>query len=498
MSAPILDGKSPIDSLEECALFTLDANAHIASWNASAERVFGYPRLEVIGQPFRQLFLPEDQLLQLPERFIARARAQGRVAEEAQRIRKDGSRFWAEFILETIDSRCEQPNGFLVMVRDITEHRRNLRYSMMMVQLATNAMIMVDARGKLLAINPQTEKMFGYTASELLGESVEKLVPLRYQAEHPANREKYFKAPRVRSMGSGRELFAQRKNGTEFPVEIGLNPVESDQGLVVIGSIVDITERKRLESESRRLQAEATHAARLSTVGQMISGLAHEINQPLAAAANCLRGCIRLSQKDELNKNENLIQWLELAASQTTRACEIVSRLGVFVKKSDAQRKLVDVNQLIEQSIVLSTMTFYSGKDGFEGVNIQTFLEPHLPFVAADRVQIQQVLINLIRNGAEAMCDTPFANRHLIIRSELAPNSIRVSVEDRGAGIPPDQLPRLFEAFFTTKQDGVGLGLSISRSIIDQHRGELSVSPASPRGTIFSFTLPTCDAEAYE
>ena len=230
----------------------------------------------------------------------------------------------------------------------------------------------------------------------------------------------------------------------------------------------------------------------------MISGLAHEINQPLAAAANCLRGCIRMTQKDVGSNNEDLIHWLELAASQTSRACEIVSRLGAFVKKGDTQRKYVDINQLIEQSIVLASMTFYSSKDGFDGVSVQTFLDARLPQVTADRVQIQQVLINLIRNGAEAMCDASLTERLLIIRSELVGKAIRVSVEDRGAGIAPNQIPRLFEAFFTTKEHGVGLGLSISRSIIDQHRGELSVSPASPRGTIFSFTLPTCDAEVYE
>jgi PAS domain S-box-containing protein len=607
------------EGLGDCALFSLDGSGRVNSWNSVAERVFGYTVEEITGQSYEKLFLPEDRNRDLPARLLAEAQIRGRIAEENRKIRTDGSCFWAEFILQSIPTSANDAAGYLVMVRDNTERRRSMKYSTMMVQLAMNAMIMVNSSGVLIAVNPQTEKMFGYSAIELLGEPVEKLVPMRFRAEHPANRDRFFAMPVVRAMGSGRDLFGQRKDGSEFPVEIGLNPIDSDEGPVVLGSIVDITERKkaedrfrlavesapnsmvmtdaegrivlanleterlfgysrqellgqlveilipdrsrskhpgyrdeffkrpearsmgmgrnlsarrkdglefpvevglnpidtkeglrvliaivditerkRLESQARRLLIESAHAARLSTVGEMVSGLAHEINQPLAAASNYLRGCIRLAQNGRKVTTEELTHWMELAAAQTSRACEIVTRLGAFVKKGEAQRTPVNLNQLIEQTIALSTTTLDTSKEAFDAVSVQTHLDVDIPLVKADRVHIQQVLSNLIRNAVEAMRDTPAERRTLRIKSEQQDSFIRISVGDSGSGISPEHLQRMFEAFFTTKESGIGLGLSISRSIIEQHQGELTVSSILGQGTTFSFTLPTGEVESAE
>jgi PAS domain S-box-containing protein len=616
MNAPQIAQLLHAESLADCALFSLDAAANVQSWNSTAQKLFGYTESEIIGQSIAVLFLPDDQAWQAPVRMLEEARLNGRFAEENRKVRKDGSFFWAEFILQANFAGDGDAIGYMVMVRDNTQRRRTLKYSTMMVELAMNAMIMVDAAGLLIAVNPQTEKMFGYSSRELLGRSVEQLVPARFRIEHPENRERFFAAPAVRAMGSGRDLFGQRKDGTEFPVEIGLNPVETDEGLVVLGSIVDITERKkaedrfrlavesapnsmvmteadgrivlanleterlfgysrqeligqlveilvpdryraqhpafrqeffrrpearsmgmgrnlsgrrkdgsefpvevglnpietkeglrvliaivditerkRLESQARRLLIETAHAARLSTVGEMISGLAHEINQPLAAASNYLRGCIRLAQNGRVITNEELIHWMELAASQTTRACEIVTRLGAFVKKGEARRSRINLNHLIEQTIAMSTTTLDAGKDALDAVTVQQTLDPSIPIVNVDRIQIQQVLSNLIRNALEAMREAPPERRFLRIRSEVQLDMVRVSVEDTGSGIAPEHLQRLFEAFFTTKDTGIGLGLSISRSIIEQHQGEFTVSSTLGQGTVFSFTLPTRDLE---
>lgn len=607
------------EGLRDCALFSLDGDGGITSWNGTAESLFGYKAEEIVGQSFGKLFLSEDRLQGAPKRILAEATLNGRFAEENRKVRKDGSHFWAEFILQSFPDSGLEASGFLVMVRDNTERRRSIKYSNMMVELAMNAMIMVNSHGRLIAVNPQTEKMFGYSAAELLGEPVEKLVPVRFRAEHPANRDRFLASPMVRAMGSGRDLYGQRKDGSEFPVEIGLNPVDSDEGPIILGSIVDITERKkaddrfrlavesapnsmvmtdavgrivlanleterlfgysrqellgqlveilvpdrfklkhpgyrqeffnrpearsmgmgrnlsgrrkdghefpvevglnpidtkeglrvliaivditerkRLESQARRLLLESAHAARLSTVGEMVSGLAHEINQPLAAASNYLRGCIRLAQNGQKVTNEELTHWMDLAAAQTTRACEIVTRLGAFVKKGETQRTPIDLNQLIEQTIALSTTTLDSGKDAFDAVSVQTHLDSDVPIVKADRVQIQQVLSNLIRNAIEAMRETPAERRVLQIRSKRQGAFVQVSVSDSGPGIAPEHLQRLFEAFFTTKATGIGLGLSISRSIIEQHHGELMVSSVMGQGTTFNFTLPVDDVESAE
>jgi PAS domain S-box-containing protein len=615
MTAPHFKRRESADNLSDCALFTLDAHGQVSNWTSTAKKLYGYSEDEVIGQPYAMLFLPEDRASGLPEMLLAQAREKGRVAEENRRIRSDGSSFWAEFILESLRSPAADAAAFLVMVRDNTERRRTLKYYTMMLESAMNAMIMVRSDGALIAANRQAERMFGYSADELRGISVEKLVPVRFRREHPANRERYFSAPQLRNMGTGRDLFGQRKDGTEFPVEIGLNPVETDEGLLVLGSIVDITERKkaedrfriavesapnsmvmtdadgkillanleterlfgysrqeligqlvevlvpdqfrakhpnyrqqffqrpeartmgmgrnlagrhkdghefpvevglnpietkdglnvliaivditerkRLESQTRRLLLESAHASRLSTVGEMISGLAHEINQPLAAASNFLRGCIRMTQNGRQVSNSELTQWMELAAAQTTRACDIVSRLGLFVRKGEGRRSRIDLNQLVEQSIALS-ITATEGKDSHDLVSVQTQLDPNLPLIYVDRVQILQVLSNLIRNAVEAMRETPADRRILQITSKLYEGFVQLSVEDAGHGIPPEHLQRIFDAFFTTKENGIGLGLSISRSIVEQHHGEFTVRSTQGQGTTFCFTLPTVEVE---
>jgi PAS domain S-box-containing protein len=611
-------GFSSSDILSDCALFSLDGTGHVNSWNSVAQRIFGHSEQEIIGQPLAYLFLPDEQARGVPARILQDAKVNGRVAEEGRKARKDGTFFWADFIVQYLSAGEGRSVGYSVMVRDNTERRRSMKYSTMMVELAMNAMIMVNSEGHLIAVNPQTERIFGYSANEMIGKSVELLVPLRFRPNHPADRQQYFSAPAVRAMGSGRDLFGQRKDGSEFPVEIGLNPIETDEGLVVLGSIVDITERKRaedrfrlavesapnsmvmtdddgrivlanleterlfgysrqellgkpieilvperfrprhpgyrqeffqrpeartmgmgrnlsgrrkdgqefpvevglnpietkeglrvliaivditerrkLESQARRLLVESAHAARLSTVGEMISGLAHEINQPLAAASNYLRGCIRLVQTGRELKNEDLIHWMDLAAVQTTRACEIVNRLGAFVKKGESHLVSTNLNQLIEQALSFSITTFDPGREATsDAVTVQPQLDAKLPLVKVDRVQIQQVLSNLIRNAIEAMRETPADRRILKIKSEQVDNEVKVSVSDSGTGISADHLQRLFEAFFTTKETGIGLGLAISRSIIEQHLGQLSVSSIVGQGTTFTFTLPLTEVEA--
>jgi two-component system sensor kinase FixL len=372
---------------------------------------------------------------------------------------------------------------------EITERKLAEGRFQLAVEAAPNAVVMISSQGLVVLVNSQTEKMFGYGRNELLGQSVELLVPDRFREQHPGYRRQFFGSPTVRSMGMGRELFGRRKDGSEFPVEIGLNPIETKEGLLVLSAIVDITERKQAEMESRRRLAELAHVGRLSTVGRMVSELAHEINQPLAAAANYSRACVRFARSGEGATTEQLLDWMEKTAVQATRALDIVKRLGSFVQLDSRERKSLDINQLVEDVAALGVDGLLT-KNVMERVDLRRELNRKLPCILIDRLQIEQVLVNLIRNGIEANQGLDAADRYLVIQTSQVGECVVVSVSDRGPGITPKQITQLFDPFFTTKSDGVGLGLSISRTIIAAHEGRLWCEPNTPCGMTFRFELP--------
>jgi two-component system sensor kinase FixL len=272
-------------------------------------------------------------------------------------------------------------------------------------------------------------------------------------------------------------------------VEIGLNPFQSDEGLLVLASIVDITERKDAEDRARLHVAEVAHAGRLSTVGEMFSGLAHEVNQPLAAAANYVRAGLRLARSPQGASQAQLLEWFEKAGDQVSRAIEIVNRVGKFVKKERSTQQQLQLERVIENVVGMPVLGVGSS-DRVDSVVTRVDCEAELPNVFADRVQIEQVLLNLVRNGVESMIDLPLEQRRLTIEAHAVGRFVEVSVTDVGHGITVENMSRLFSPFFTTKADGMGLGLSISRSIIEAHSGRLWAESEPGVGTSFHFTLP--------
>jgi two-component system sensor kinase FixL len=358
------------------------------------------------------------------------------------------------------------------------------------VEAAPNAMIMVNQEGQITLANQQAEKTFGYPREELLGRPIEMLVPERVRSDHRGFRHDYFCDPQARPMGAGRELFGRRKDGSEVPVEIGLSPIHTSKGLLVLASIVDITERKLAELEAARQRHDLAHLARVTTLGELSSSLAHELTHPVTAILSNAQAAQRFLANDDVDLDE-IREILNDIVTQDQRAGEVIHGLRLLLKKGEPQKQCddVDLNEVIRDVVNLMRGDLIN-----RNVTVDTDLAQNLPAVTGDRVQLQQVLLNLALNGCDAMADYNSQERRLLIASQWENGAVRVSVSDSGCGIPEKKLEQVFERFFTTKKKGMGLGLSVCRTIIDAHRGKIWATNNGGCGATFHFSLPIIGA----
>jgi len=358
------------------------------------------------------------------------------------------------------------------------------------VESAPNAIVMIGPAGLIEMVNGQTERMFGYTRNELLGKPIEMLVPERYRAKHPELRKSFFVAPESRPMGAGRDLYGLKKDGSEFPVEIGLSPIETDEGTMVLSAIVDISARRQLEERIHAINNMLTHMNRVSTAGELSTSIAHEINQPLAAMVAHANAALRWLTNERPNLDEAR-RALKAIVSDGHRAGEVIESLRSMFKKGGQENGPVDINGVIQD--VLGLMRIELER---EGIHIQTELTKPLPSVMGHGGQLQQVISNLVRNAAEAMASAPRSARLLRVKTAIQDsNAVLVSIEDSGMGIDPDNVDRIFEAFITTKSEGMGMGLAICRSLIEAHDGRLWASSGVDHGAVFNVLLPAIGPE---
>ncbi len=357
------------------------------------------------------------------------------------------------------------------------------------LETVPDAMIVIDEHATMQSFSAAAERLFGYKAAEVIGKNVSMLMPQPYRGQHDGYMLRYLKTGERRIIGIGRVVVAERKDGSTFPIELSVGEMKSNHGRYFTGFVRDLSERQKTEARLQELQSELVHISRLTAMGEMASTLAHELNQPLSAIANYLKGSQRLLEPVTDQAAGLVRDALDKATDQALRAGQIIRRLRDFVSRGETEKSIESVSKLVEEAGALALVGVRD-----QGIHVKFLIDPQMEFVLADRVQIQQVLLNLIRNAIESMLDVE--RRELIVMvTPSADKMATFSVSDTGAGMSDDTQAQLFQPFFTTKHHGMGVGLSISKTIVESHGGRIWVEPNPDGGTTFSFTLRAVNKE---
>lgn len=479
-----------IDAVTDVGIYVLDAEGRVASWNPGAERIEGWRADEILGRPFSLFFPPEDVAAGKPERVLGAVRESGRYQEEGLRLRKDGTTFMAQVAITPLRDGGGRLLGYAHVTRDVSARvaanealKAREAHLRSILETVPDAMIVIDEAGRIQSFSATAERLFGYTPEEVVGENVKVLMPSPYREQHDGYMQRYLRTGERRIIGIGRVVVGLRKDGSTFPIELSVGEMRSEAGRYFTGFLRDLTERQNTEARLQELQAELVHMSRFTALGEMASTLAHEINQPLTAITNYLKGCRRLLEQSTDERAAMLRNAVEKAAEQALRAGQVIRHLREFVARGESERHVEKLPKLIQEA---SALALVGAKE--RGVRVAYRFDPAADLVLADRIQIQQVLLNLIRNAIEAMQDAP--RRELLVATLAKEDGMaEISVADTGTGLAPEVAAQLFQPFITTKKHGMGVGLSICRTIVEAHGGKIWAESKPGQGTAFRFTL---------
>ncbi|MET0294523.1 MAG: PAS domain S-box protein [Phenylobacterium sp.] len=372
--------------------------------------------------------------------------------------------------------------------RALEELREREAHVQSILETVPDGMVVIDEKGVIQSFSAAAERLFGWTAAEAVGRNVSILMPNPYRDAHDGYLHRYLSTGERRIIGVGRVVVGERRDGSTFPMELAVGEMRSGEHGYFTGFVRDLSESQATERRLQDLQAELAHVSRLTALGEMASALAHELNQPLSAIANFVRGSVRLLGTPEPDR-AMLKQALTEAGDQALRAGQIIRRLREFVARGEAERRIESLPKLLEEAGALAMV---GAKEA--GVRLRFDIDGRVDKVLADKVQIQQVALNLMRNAIDAMQDVP--RRELTVIARPADDDmVEVAVSDTGSGIDPEVEAQLFQPFITTKAQGMGIGLSISRTIVEAHGGRIWADAAPGGGARFHFTLPAAETE---
>ena len=466
-------------------LCTHDLEGKLLSCNPAPARILGYEVSELLKMSMRELIAPEHR--EQFDAYLARIKSAGMDKGVMAVITRTGERRIWEYnnTLRTVGVPSPIVRG---MAHDVTERKRAekaLQLFRMLVDQSNDAIEVVDRETlRFIDINGRACIDLGYAREELLSMSV-------YDID--ANVDESMQARVNHDLrDSGSTIFEsrhRRKDGSTFPVEVSIKQVQLDR-IYRVSAARDITERKQAEQALQESQTELARVTRIAALGELTASIAHEINQPLAAVATDASAALHWLTAQPPNLDEAR-EAATMAVREATRASGVIERIRALLQKAPPQLRLLDGNEVIREVVFLAERELLRG-----GVVVKTELASDVPTVLADHVQLQQVILNLIMNAIDAMSMITDRRRELCIKSVKHPDGLLIHVQDSGKGLDPEHSDRIFEPFFTTKPQGIGMGLSISRSIVEAHGGRLWVTPGSPHGAVFQFTLPSTGGAA--
>jgi two-component system, LuxR family, sensor kinase FixL len=408
----------------------------------------------------------------------------------AVRVRH-GEAFYDLLARPLIDSETD-PVRLLGILIDVTERVRQQAETLAILDTAVDAIVLIGETGAIDTVNAAAGKLFGYTRDELIGQPVTMLMPEPHRSRHDSYMRRYLDTGEKHIIGIGRELDAVTRTGERVPIYLAVNEIRLQGRRRFAGIIRDLSEQRAVRETLAEQRERLAHVGRLSTMGEMTASIAHEINQPLTAIAMYAQSSLKLLRRSPPDVDK-LATALDKLNTQSLRAGAIIERIQRFARARESQRELVAINGLLRDLVKLA-----EGDARLHEVSISFDLQDGLPPIHCDPIQIQQVALNLIRNAIDAMkgIDCRYGNA-ILITSRLRSNGrLEVAVADQGPGVASGQTASLFKPFHTTKKDGMGMGLSICKTIMAEHGGELSFHNSPDHGATFFFTLPTAEIDS--